>query len=227
MRGKIVFTTLASVALALGMAAAASPAMADSGPGYRVEITNLTRGQTFTPVLLASHKAGLRIFNPGQPASLELEALAEAGDITPLENLLISRPDAVLETAASAGPVPPGASVTLTVPTQGAFTHISLGAMLVPTNDAFFSLTDMAGPRGNKSAVHYSPAYDAGTEPNSELCADIPGGGGCAGEGLSAEDGEGYVHIHAGIHGIGDLAENTFDWRNPVARIVISRVPAM
>jgi hypothetical protein len=34
-----------------------------------------------------------------------------------------------------------------------------------------------------------------------------------------------FVHIHAGIHGVGDLQEATHDWRNPVARIAIRRLP--
>jgi hypothetical protein len=32
----------------------------------------------------------------------------------------------------------------------------------------------------------------------------------------------GDVFIHAGIHGIGDLAPAQFDWKNPVAKITIT-----
>ncbi|MCU7818248.1 MAG: hypothetical protein KZQ57_05120, partial [gamma proteobacterium symbiont of Lucinoma myriamae] len=39
-----------------------------------------------------------------------------------------------------------------------------------------------------------------------------------------AEDGEGFVHINRGIHGIGDLAADVYDWHNPVAKITITRV---
>ncbi|MCH6583458.1 MAG: hypothetical protein E2O37_00035 [Proteobacteria bacterium] len=71
----------------------------------------------------------------------------------------------------------------------------------------------------------YSPAYDAGSETNDESCANIPGPpDGCTGAGVSPDDdGEGYVHIHAGIHGISDLIAADRDWRNPVARITIRR----
>jgi hypothetical protein len=31
--------------------------------------------------------------------------------------------------------------------------------------------------------------------------------------------------VHSGIHGIGDLDNSMRDWRNPVALIVIRRVP--
>ena len=34
---------------------------------------------------------------------------------------------------------------------------------------------------------------------------------------------QGYVHIHAGIHGIGNLVAADRDWRNPVAHISIRR----
>ncbi len=39
-----------------------------------------------------------------------------------------------------------------------------------------------------------------------------------------AAGGEGYVHINRGIHGIGDLAPDVYDWRNSVAKITVTRV---
>ena len=47
-----------------------------------------------------------------------------------------------------------------------------------------------------------------------------PGGGGMPSGGE-----EGFVHVHSGIHGVGDLDEAARDWRNPVARIVVRRLP--
>lgn len=35
---------------------------------------------------------------------------------------------------------------------------------------------------------------------------------------------EGYVHIHAGIKGVGDLDPNVWNWENPVAKITIQKV---
>ncbi len=68
-------------------------------------------------------------------------------------------------------------------------------------------------------------------ELNDELCANIPGPPGiCGGVGPSPgenNDGdEGYVHIHRGMHGIGDpkLTADVYDWRNPVAKITVIRV---
>ena len=196
---------------------------------FEVTITNLTRGQQFTPILVASHKAGVKLFALGQPASPELATLAEEGNTVPLTGLLTAMPD-VLEVATSTGLLDPGKSVTLKVKTRGAFNHMSVGSMLIPTNDGFFALNDVAGPRVHKTATHTSVAYDSGSERNDELCASIPGPsfsecGGPGGGGAPVGGEEGYVHVHSGIHGTGDLDAAVRDWRNPVVRIVIRRLP--
>ncbi len=73
-------------------------------------------------------------------------------------------------------------------------------------------------------AVYLADAYDAGSETNDELSSTVAGLGG---EGYSPNDsGEGFVHIHGGVHGVGDLVPAAMDWRNPVAKIVIERVRA-
>jgi hypothetical protein len=36
--------------------------------------------------------------------------------------------------------------------------------------------------------------------------------------------GEGFVHVHRGIHGVGDLKPIGRDWRNPVATVSIRLV---
>lgn len=190
---------------------------------YEVTITNLSRGQTFTPILVASHTDAVRLFEPGQPASPELAILAEAGDTGPLTGLLLSDP-AVSDVTDSGAPLGPGQTVTVEVSARHA-TNISVAAMLVPTNDAFMALNGARAPLWfRRSETFRVPAYDAGSEPNDESCDSIPGPPAvCTGEAVSDEDGEGYVHIHAGIHGIGDLAPSAYDWRNPVASISIMR----
>jgi hypothetical protein len=197
-----------------------------SGRRFSITVTDLTAGQTFTPILAASHRAGMTLFTLGSPASVSLEILAEAGDVAPLKALLSSSAQ-VLDTTDSGAPLPPGASVTLFVNTRGSFDHVSVAAMLVPTNDGFFAVNDRAGPEGEHTVTVYSPAYDAGSEANDESCAHIPGPPAvCQGEGFNAARDEGnFVHIHPGIHGIGDLKADVYDWRNPVAKITIRRVP--
>lgn len=199
-----------------------------NGPRFEVTVTNLTRGQQFTPVLVASHKEGVRLFTLGQAASTELAILAEEGNTAPLTALLSRMPE-VKDVVSSNGLTDPGKSVTLTVDAPGAFDRLSVAAMLIPTNDAFFALNEVEGPRGNKTLTLFSPAYDAGSERNDELCASIPGPsftecGGPGGGGTPAGGEEGFVHIHAGIHGIGNLMPSRRDWRNPVAQITIRRL---
>ncbi len=196
---------------------------ADGNNSYDVTITNLTRGEIFTPILVASTNQDSKLFTLGSVASNELEVIAESGNPVPLSNSLIAT-GAAMDVVTSAGILAPGKSVTLTVKTSHKYRHITVASMLVPTNDAFFAVNGVDTPKGHKTLTVYSPAYDAGTEINDELCDAIPGPPFiCTGEGVSAASGEGYVHIHAGIQGVGDLIKANHDWRNPVAKITIRK----
>ncbi len=213
------------VAFALGTGGAA---LAGGQATYEVTVTNLTRGQVFTPILVASHDRSVRLFTPGEAASPELAELAESGSTALLSALLETLPG-ISDVTAAGGVLLPGDSLTLTVATQGRFNRVSVAAMLVPTNDAFVALNGVRGPRGNKSKAYRAIVYDAGSEANDELCDTIPGPPFVCvdGEGVSLPDpsDEGYVHVHAGIHGIGDLVAADRDWRNPAAQVIIRRVP--
>ena len=115
----------------------AGAALADDSNLFEVSVTNLTAGQTFTPILVASHKAGVTLFTLGQPASVPLEELAEAGDTGPLAAMLAAMPD-VLEVTSSGAVLPPRHSVTVTVETQGEFDHVSVAAMLISDERRLF-----------------------------------------------------------------------------------------
>jgi hypothetical protein len=197
---------------------------------FEVTITNLTRNLASFPILVASHRDGVRLFNLGEPASPQLAILAEEGNGVPLVNLLSGMPE-VKDVVSATAPLDPGKSQTLTVNAPAPFNHISVASMLVPTNDAFFGLNGVEAPRGNNELTLYSPAYDSGSERNDESCASIPGfypectGVNPPGNGDKPTGGEeGFVHIHAGIHGVGHFTPAKRDWRNPVARISIRRV---
>ncbi|HBH60296.1 MAG TPA: hypothetical protein DDX85_00830 [Nitrospiraceae bacterium] len=189
---------------------------------YDVTVTNMTQGQTFTPILVVTHKRGVHLFTPGSPASRELAMLAEGGATGPLAERMLMNPQ-VGEVMTSGGLLGPGETATVKIAAGRGFDYVSLAAMLVPTNDGFIALNGVHAPLGHTAEMYLSPAYDAGSEMNDEQCEHIPGGAMCAGEGFNEEDGEGYVHIHAGIHGIGDIDAALYDWRNPVARIVIQK----
>ena len=198
-----------------------SHAMASDGrDAYEVTITNLTQGEIFTPIMVATHPREVKLFELGDSASTQLATMAESGNTGPLSDYLLG--EGALDVATADDVLPPGGSVTLTVDTSGRNRYVSVASMLVPSNDAFFAVNGVKGPRGHQASTVFSPVYDAGSETNDELCVSIPGPPFiCAGEGFNVADGEGYVHIHPGIHGVGDLIAANHDWRNPAAKITI------
>ena len=202
----------------------------DGSPGprtYAVTITNITSGQSFTPVLVATHTTDVSFFTLGAAPSAELADLAEGGATGGLQAVLDNMPGYVMETATS-GMTPdgnplidPGESVTVYITGNRDYNRLSLAGMLLPSNDSFVAINSMVLPRTHAAAM--APAYDAGSEMNDELCANIPGPH-CGGSPFSAGLAEGFVHISRGISGEGDLAASDYDWRNPVARVTVKRM---
>lgn len=97
--------------------------------------------------------------------------------------------------------------------------YITIGSMLLPTNDAFAGRNSIPLYQMVRDAVPLF-AYDAGTEVNDEDCANIPGPLPCGGgSGYVSGGGEGIVYGHAGIHGEGQVLVSAYDWRGPVAII--------
>lgn len=216
------FAIALAVPALLCLAIAARPAAEADAAAYEVTITNLTRKQPISPILVATHREGAHLFVPGEPALPEMIPLAEDGENGDLAALLGANPE-VADVASGPSPLPPGASYTIRVETDGRARLVSLAGMLVNTNDAFIGLDGFPLPSHGTERV-LVPAYDAGTETNNELCAFIPGP---ACNSLFARDtsgAEGYVHVHAGIHGVGDLEPEQYDWRNPCALVTIRRV---
>lgn len=198
----------------------------DSHRKYEVTITNLTRGQVFSPPIVIVHNRDFNLFKFGDAASVELAALAEEGDPEPLA-ILIDNFYPKFRSAVAGGPIPPGesASVILKISKRGRSSLISVAGMLVTTNDAFFAGRNIWLPGRDKVMVE-AEAYDAGSEENTEECNDIPGPPCGAPPNLNPTDGaEGYVHVHAGIHGSGsEVNPADHDWNNPVAKITIRRI---
>jgi len=200
----------------LGGAMFSGTALADSF--FKVSVTNITKGAVFTPVMVATTRKGDTFFQLGEAASEALETLAETGNPDPLLASLdpydfSSAPDFL----------GPGETVTQFVETRGRYRHISVAAMVVPTNDVFFAVNGIAGPKGKRTITVTSAAYDAGTELNDELCVSLPGPG-CGGDPGPASTGEGFVYISPGILGVGDLDADALAWNDPIAVIQITRV---
>lgn len=223
---------LVAVVAVISLLGASVPAPAQSLPRYRVTITNLTKGQTFTPVLIATHTPATRIFAPGTVASPQLQVLAEEGDTAMLATLLRSTPATVAEVVTGPPPLAglqtPGTTRTYDISGGSNFTLLSIAAMLIPTNDAFVGANGVMLPSGFEPIVVDLLAYDSGTEINDELCASIPGPsftecGGPGGGGRPGR-GEGAITVHNGMHGVGSMNAPLRDWRGPVARVTIVRV---
>ncbi|MFT5220850.1 MAG: hypothetical protein ACI9LO_000818 [Planctomycetota bacterium] len=200
-------------------------AFSSGNNAYHVTITNLTNASVFTPILVASHRKDISLFELGASASPGLTAIAEGGDTSVMEAAL-AETNGVVDVQNSGGPLLAGASVTVIVSANHGAMRVSVASMILPTNDGFIGLDSAKASK--KSVTYYSPGYDAGTEANDEWCANIPGPQ-CHGAGASPGDNpgdEGFVHIHRGIHGVGSeiVDPAVYDWRNPVAKITITRV---
>ena len=223
-----VAATMAVAAVAL-VAVAASPAAGQQTVTYNVTIENLTSGQPFTPPVVAAHTSGMDVFNVGQAASAEVQAIAENGNNDPLVALL-GGSAAVLDSASGTAPVKPGESATITVAAP-AGSLLSVVFMLICTNDGFSGVDSMALPASGTTTVN-TDAYDAGTENNTEdfvdivpPCQDLIGVSSAdAGTGDSnpalAEGG--VIAVHSGIQGGTDLTVGDHGWTDPVARITVA-----
>ena len=110
---------------------------------------------------------------------------------------------------------------------------VSAVGVLATTNDAFFGALSLPVPpaqiRGigltSLAATYLAPAWDAGSEANTESCDEIPGPP-CGNGGVRHTEGaEGFVSIHSGIHGGGDLSPAQHDWNNPVVLVRVRALP--
>jgi Spondin_N len=208
---------------------------------FDVQITNLSNGIYFTPFLVAAHPAGNNLFTVGQPASANLQAMAEGGDISGLI-ADVTALGATLVANPAGGLLAPAASTSFTMNTDGTSNdRLSIVAMLLPTNDAFAGLNGIEIPAAAGTYIFDVPAYDAGTEANDELLtgggapgaagmpADPGGLAGTGGLGAAGADANATVHIHRGSLGDADNAGGPSDldssvhrWLNPVIRVVIT-----
>ncbi|MCB9914008.1 MAG: spondin domain-containing protein [Planctomycetes bacterium] len=220
-RRTLVLSTAACAALAtLWSAGTARPAAPAVNHRYRVTVTNVTKGQIFAPTLIVAHDSSARLFELGAPASPGLAHLAEEGDPSLVEAELTML-NGVRWVGDSGAALMPGQSMTTTVLTDSDHPYFSVAGMLVSTNDGFFALRDVPAPQ--MKSTHLARAYDAGSERNSEDCAFVPGPP-CGNHVHDAAPAEGYVRIHEGIHGQGNLAPEDFDWNGEVAQVTFERV---
>ena len=157
--------------------------------------------------------------------------LAEEGDPSSFLDQAVTDTD-VIVTAENGSVIFPGGSNSVEIKSKrDSDLRISVAAMLVNSNDAYTGMTgtvigDLAF---NESKTFDVPAYDAGTEANSETAATVPGPAG-GGEGYNpVQDDSGFIAVHAGVVSVDDgLAGSSLNeshrWDNPVARITVTRI---
>lgn len=164
-----------------------------------------------------------RLYVRGQPSSSALAILAENGDPSSLVNLYTQNSNGVLSVAAfsEGAPYVGGETFQMEVQVSTDYPLVTIATMAINTNDCFTAINGMQLSPGMVLDV---PGLDAGSEENNESCNSIPGPG-CAsisGSNFRSLNGEGFVHVHRGFFGIGDLPADRIDWRNPMMRIVVS-----
>ncbi len=205
-----------------------------------IEVTNLTGGVYYTPLLVSAHNAATDLFEAGEPASPALRAMAEGGDLGGLVALLeAAGADNAVNPAG--GLLGPGETATAYLSTGRKNRYLSVVAMLLPTNDGFVGLDAVRIPRHHGRYTWYVNGYDAGTEANNEIVngggapgvpgipADPGGGNGMGAHGVTALETNPRVHIHPGVIGDSDPTGGASDldpavhrWLNPVARVVVT-----
>ncbi len=196
---------------------------------FKIIIENVTpataigASQPLSPPVIATHDLSLGIFKPGHYASDELRQIAEDAVNGPMVQIL-KQSSHVFEIVEGGGAILPGTSAEYMIKTKKRYRWLSFVAMLVNTNDGFTGVSrlPLILPKNGKNRSFYLPAFDAGTEKNTELKSDIPGP--CCGSPLVRVPTHERIRFHRGILGIGDLDPAIYDWNRKVAKVTIIRV---
>jgi hypothetical protein len=211
------------VAAALAAAAAlwmAGPGHASESSGvYALTVSNTNGGQNFSPPVIALHTQAYRLFELGQPATVELWRLAEDGSTTEFKALAHPELREMIVGRSVHRRQSPVFTTTFETPSE---LLLSVAAMLSLTNDGFIAARSVPLPIEvavtTTVALH---AFDAGSEANTELCAHVP----CEVHDQRITEGaEGVVSEHAGIRGDADLPYSR-GWSGPeLGMLTITRL---
>lgn len=192
---------------------------------YEITIFNATKGQPLAPGLVIIHDSDYSLFEIGAAPSFELATMAETGNPGPLEASIPVANDTDLVFGAHGGIALPSESNSIQITSDGGY--LTAVGMLAATNDAFYAVRGVKLPDSGVITV-YAPAYDAGSEANNEKSGDIPASaqGNSKDDGTDAGDGEGegFIHIHNGIFGGGQLRPSVHGWNNPGVVITIEKL---
>ncbi|GAA6182905.1 spondin domain-containing protein [Aliiglaciecola sp. NS0011-25] len=199
-----------------------------------VEIQNLTQGIYFTPLLVAAHTPEASLFELGETASAEIEAMAEMGSLDGLMSIGTSV-NANMVADPAGGLLAPSLSTSTALTTDDSNTVLSITGMILPSNDGFVGLDNWSIPSEAGTYTFYLNAYDAGTEANDELRTSMPVPPpldpllGSNGSGVTSEESNSTVHVHRGNigdaetdGGTSDIVNSIHRWLNPVAKVTVT-----
>ena len=240
---QIMIVALGFATVALNSTVASADDDDDDKATYKVTIQNMTRGQPFSPPVVATHRSKLRMFKVGKTASPELEAIAEDGNPVPMFDLFYDA-KRVTEVVNIGMPLTPIGKIVDGITDAVTFDikadeddRLSMATMLICTNDGFTGLDRIRLP-SKGAIIRWPNGYDAGTEKNTELSVDIvdpctkfgpvPLSG--APDGNENDDVDTKPHMpirhHMNIAGgtTVDLKKDMHTWNDPTAKVTITRI---
>ena len=190
---------------------------------YSITLENLSPegSQPFSPPILAVHSPNFRIFHIGDYASDEHAQVAQDAFNDPLINLLNNDAEVSDVVIGQEGPIFPGSAQSFTVMAHSNYSKLSLVTMLVNTNDGFTGVDKIQLPQTG-SMTYYLRSYDAGSEENTEMTEHIPGP--CCGSHFMGVATHQKITFHPGISGIGDLDPSVYGWKDPIAKLTVSKL---
>ncbi len=246
---RLIFGLVIALFGALAIPAVSADGGRDAVFTYEVTIENLTSSQPLSPPIAYTHDKGFGLFDVGQAASAAIAAIAEDGNQSVARAALEGTRDVgfgiVTDVVDVGVPLTPQGTTVGSFTDSASFTiearrqdRLSLATMLICTNDGFtgaggVELTNQPGG----SSVHYLMAYDAGTEDNTELSADIVDPCSALGPLTLAGDPNGNenmdpdtdppaaIQLHPGVVGTAGGLAAAHDWGGAaVAKVTIRRL---
>ena len=147
---------------------------------FEISIDNVSDGSDYigaiSPVVWVAHEGPPKLFDPAQPATSALEAMAETGNAVPLRDAM--RATLRVGDSQIVGGANAGTTRTFRVTLDSLNRFLGMASMIVPSNDTFWSLgpvgIELIGSDGNprdQAAIDADIAallsvWDAGTESN-------------------------------------------------------------
>lgn len=221
--------------LSFAMACAATTTQAAQ---LEITVTNITGGNSFTPIVAAAHSSDIHLFKTGTMASEALAIQAEGGNPVPITDMVNASGYGMAEVAG--GLTMAGQTSQTIMLDSMSYDYLSITSMILPTNDGFIGLDSWKIPTESGTYTLRINSYDAGTELNDEVIngggalgvAGIPaapgGQGGMGAMGIPGVMETNYIHPHPGVLGDFDAAGGYSDvnaavhkWQDPIALVTV------